>query len=82
MNVKRILIAVSKPEELKANGIPLSPATLRKWHSTGKYKHIFIKLGGMLCVDLGRYQQLLEDIEKETERKEKKIEGIIKKFRA
>jgi len=82
MNGNRILVSVAKHDELRANGIPLSPATLRKWHSTGKYKHIFIKLGGMLCVDLGRYQQLLEEIEKETERKEKKIEGIIKKFRA
>jgi hypothetical protein len=82
MSGKRILVSVAKHDELRANGIPLSPATLRKWHSTGKYKHIFIKLGGMLCVDLGRYHELLEDIEKEAERKEKKIDCMIKKFRA
>ena len=82
MNVKRILIAVSKPEELKANGIPLSPATLRKWHSTGKCKSIFIKLGGMLCIDLGKYHQLLEEIDEKNEARDRKISCIIKKFDA
>lgn len=56
------LIPVSNAELLKENGVPLSPKTLRSWHSRGKFKIIFVKLSGKLLLDLDSYDKLIDEI--------------------
>jgi hypothetical protein len=44
----------------KADYLPIRKSTLYKWHHLGKFSQIFIKLSGMLFVDLDEFNKLLD----------------------
>ncbi len=44
----------------RAKGLPFAPATFYKWHHTGKYREIFVKVSGALFVDLDKLQEIIE----------------------
>ena len=54
MNLKLIPI---KRDILKENQIFLSPITLYKWHSEGRYKEIFVKQGRRLLVNVTKFHE-------------------------
>ena len=56
MNMNLISI---KNEELRKAGIPLSRNTFYAWSSRGKYKEMFVKLGGRLFIDTDKFWEIV-----------------------
>ena len=67
-----MLIPVKNKKLLEKNGIHFSIGTLRRWHCQGKNSQIFVKIGGMLCINLKEWEKLVaEKAEEERKRAER-----------
>ena len=55
--------------DLKSNGIPFKKNTLYAWHSKGKYKTMFVKIGGSVFLDVDEFFRIAA---KQQEKKRKR----------
>ena len=53
-----------KSEELRKAGIPLSKNTFYSWKSEGKYREIFVKLGGRLFLNIDKFWEIVPNTKK------------------
>lgn len=65
-----------KKESLEEAGILFKPATLYKWKCIGKYPEIFTTIGHNLFVIKERWDEIVNDAVKETEKRVAKIKGL------
>ena len=54
------LVKISDYEALKKEGIPYKPNTLYQWRSQGKNKELFVKLDGLVCIDVDKFKEWVE----------------------
>ncbi len=57
-NYRQRELVLLKKSELEKHNIPFSVSTLYCWHSTGKYKGIFVKVAGRLFIDVDQFWQI------------------------
>lgn len=55
-----MIVKVNDSAALTAAGIPFATKTLYKWHHTGQYPKMFIKMGRRLFVDVDMFQKIIE----------------------
>lgn len=59
--MKRNLLRVSKADKLPVEQrLPVEKATLYKWHHLKKFPQLFIKISGILFIDLDTLDELIE----------------------
>lgn len=56
------LISVASQEELERGGIPFKRYTILRWHSTGKYPEIFVKIGGKVFINHEAWTKLVDSL--------------------
>ena len=50
MNIKRLIYL---PKDF-----PVPIRTLYNWHSINKFPGLFVKIGGNLCIDMDKYEEI------------------------
>ncbi len=73
-------IPVSNKIILQANGVYITPATLRKWHHLGIHANLFLKITNKLMIDLTEWAKIVEVARQRREEKITRLQklGIVK----
>jgi len=49
-----------KREDLRKEGIPVSPETFRYWRQRGKHRELFVKIGRRVFLDMKAWIEFVE----------------------
>ena len=58
---------VKDREALKKAGVYITPKTLRKWHCLGINPQLFLKIEGLLYIDLNEWRKMVDSARKQTQ---------------
>lgn len=70
------LVPVADKRKLEEAGIFFRATTLRKWHSLGVHAQIFVKLNNRLFIIQEKWEDLIAQRSKESEKRAKRLEEI------
>lgn len=56
-----MLIRLRQPDLVEA-GIPTCVNTLRDWRLRGKFKEVFVKIGGTVYVNTAKFQKIIKGV--------------------